>query len=240
MNENIVKIGGSTPYLENIINDDSTIANEVVCDEAKFYICRRKAEINQIKKKAETKISRFIENNMYHSTTYGLMLEDILDKTLNKDLVFAQLVKVIDLIGEVEQKILQTLKINQTIENASLPEFNVPNGIEKRIFVNPDLLCELVNNMIKYYNRLSFDSFTKLEKKISPLNCIQLEPINFNKYVGGVLLNKSKTYLLQSMDKLFCHELIVAEYVKKIEQYWCKVLNKIYELYNNFLHLVNQ
>jgi len=227
---NVIKIGGN----------DSPI--EFVCDEVGYYIMSRKMELARF----ELSNPNHEATNLKYRLSFGWMIPSdysqlytrIIDRAIKKDYLYNQFVQLVNLIGEMEEFIITSVaaagRAGKVI-NVSLPDIILMPHIDQIIVYRPDVLMATINKIISYINRLNITSLLgePVQKNIEMVTPFTgIPPCMSTQVISKAVVFDSAEKYLKSMHELLAHEIIVADYVQKVENYQCGVINKMNSIYD--------
>jgi len=221
--DNVIIVGGS----EGLI---------AVSDNVSFYIMSRKMELARFELTRPTPAACQAK---YKSMFRGVVGHDnyhnyvrIIDKVFNRDHMYKQFSRLMELIDDIEELIVAkvgTLARAGKSANVTLPTIALPEHIDSVIMYNPALLCIVVNQIIKYINSMKINSLLKtpVTGQIDPVPKFDAEEPDMK-----IVIQPVASADAAALGDLLEQEMIVANYVKLVEQYHCLVINHINKVYD--------
>lgn len=219
---NVVKLGG----------DSST---EYVSDDMTFYMISRKMEFarfelaNPDDAACKSKYARMFSNVAGRS--YGQVYADIIGMGVKKKFMYKQFVGIIELIGDMEQKIeLRVCKEASSGRhvNVSLPDIILLPHIDKLIMYRADVLEDTINKIISYVNKINVNSLL-----VEPVTCDLPKVQKFDITAPNMskIITADTSLMLDKMRSVLDQEMEVADYIHKMEKYHCIVINHLNMVY---------
>ncbi len=236
--EGLVKLGGQD--------------NEYVMNDISYYIISRKIELARFELSKPTAAACKIKYKKMFTSVAGLshsgLLKYIIDNALNKRYVYEQFTNIIDLIGRIEELIIDLAdhlaRANKSI-NVSLPDIIFHPNIDKLIMYDPSALEQAMNKIIDYVNKINVNSIIKnpVTARISRVAAFRpptaLDP-NTQIYRPDISSFMTPDEYLTAMKKVLEQEVHVAMYAGEIEKYQCNVVNHMGQAYDFCASLVDE
>ncbi len=216
---NVVKIGG----IEGSI---------YVSDDVQYYMMTKKMEIARFELSQPGLVECRIK---YHVIlNRSRTVSGVINRTLPSHL-YRQFVELVDIIGSMEDVILLRIKtLNRTGRycNLSIPDIILLPNIDQIIIYRPDILCQTMNKIIDYVNKINVSALLKtpIVAQISKVSALEIEPpiiANFTE----TIFSTADEYIAE-IKKINTEEMKVCEYVKNIEKYHVEVINHMNQVYD--------
>lgn len=216
---------------KKIINggSETTDLKPVVCDDMQFYITSRMMSLArfELSKPDDEAIGR--KSAIMFKDIVGKNKSDIvihlIDNAMPKH-IYKQFVQLINIIGDMEDIIVIKLRTMKQI-NISLPDIFLLPYIDRLIVYRPDVLCDTINAVTVYMNKLNVNSMLSEPIKTPISSVDRFEAAEPTSAVGSEL---PKT--IEEMHEMLNAELEVAKYLVKVEAYQCKVINHMGLIYD--------
>ena len=167
---NLIKGGSSAT--DQISNLDAPLTQEVVCDNIKFYIARRKLEIARFEL-SDRSLNCEMRAQKYHAmfgeiagATRWDVYRAIIDREIGRVTVYQHLCNLLDIIGSIEGMIMQKVALiarkadQNTSISVTLPDLVLPPSVDLHSLYNPAILAKCVELLRGYVMNLNISSIT--------------------------------------------------------------------------------
>jgi hypothetical protein len=233
--DRIIRVGSGETAVEYVMNDTAYYMMTRQIEFARFELTRPSAEACKMKFKK-------MFSDLVGMTEDTLRMH-IIDKALTRKYIHEQFMRLVDLIGRIEELIME--KVNELAArpsitlNVSLPDIVFLPRIDQFIIYNPEAAEHTVNKIIDYVNKININSILPepVNTKIEYVPAMKAPPLTV-----GELIQKptgDAAEMLRDMKKTLERECAVAKYVDQVEQYHCKVINHMTQIYNTCQLLVD-
>ncbi len=217
-------------HKKNKITGGNDCIRSVVCDDMQFYIMSRMMSLArfELSKPDDETIRR--KSAIMFKEVAGLSWDEcatlLIDTAMPKH-IYKQFVQLINIIGELEEIIVTKLRTMKQI-NISLPDIFLLPYIDRLIVYRPDVLCDTINAIRDYMNKLNVNSMLSepIKTKIDNIEKFD-EPIDAKPPIQAELPRT-----IVEMHEMLNAELLVAKYLVKVEAYQCMVINHMGIIYD--------
>jgi hypothetical protein len=229
----VIKLGGS----------DGSSGESCVLDEMSFYIMSRRIALARFEISNPTVAGCEAKyKSMFHDIVgkeYKALCWHIIDTALEKKHLYNQFVRLVDLLGAVEELIIarvEALGRAGAPVNVSLPELVLFPHVDRVIVYQPAALAETINQIIRYVNKININSILKepVAGSISAVGVFSGPALDFSTRIEPISSAGRPTVesYMAGMRKILNQELEVAEYVRELEKYHCVIINHMNRIYD--------
>ncbi len=229
-------------YGGNIYEDEECTArvikiggNDVVFDDASFYIMSKKMEYARLAVNPSLEILSNRYQLMHKASNYESLYKHIISQVFDKKYLYNQFIRLINLIGDIGELIVT--KCNHAARsghaiNVSLPNIDLLPTVDVLIVEDPLILHQTINNIIDFITKINVNSLCKLPgnlhvDKIQPFAAPGLD-MSTTIALGNP---KTEEEYLGAIKSLVDHEIIVATYVREVESYHINAINTINKIF---------
>lgn len=251
--EVIKEIRGGGIYIENDETHDVMIGGNdtgitFVCDEMSYYITLRKMEFARFELSRPDLVSCERRYNLqwreYTGITYAVVYDKLIKKIAKNNLLYNQFTGLINLIHNMEETInakILALSYSGKAINISLPSVILLPNVDELIYTHPDTLMDAVNKLTNYINQINLKSISRDCElaKVEKLQSITLPKLDMNKTFDSSPDLATPDEYIDCMKKLLASEMTIANYIRLIEEYHCKVIVHMNKLFDACKKLTN-
>lgn len=222
-----IKTGGL--YSDEDQEENSVKIKDVdyVCDNVSFYTNLRiinfarfellKPTIEQYKEKF-AQLYPWIQDGQIEISPY-ILYNNIIESSKMGKYIYSQFIRIVDSIANLEKFISDNIIVNKNYPlNISLPTLVLPYDANIKLIYSPQLLQMFMNKIISYVNNINLS----LERRI------EIDPIaEFTDKIpdDNISISSDLAAYRENIHKLLDAELRITQYLRKIEQYHCLVIN---------------
>jgi hypothetical protein len=203
---------------------------EYVMNEMGYYMMLRRIELARFELSKPTPEACAAKYKKMFSgmvgMTYSQLRVRLIDDVLGPHM-YNQFIKIVDLIGQLEELIVaraDTYAKTGRAVNISLPDIIWSPHIDRLIMYDPSALEYAMGRLVDYMNKLNVNSMLKtpISARIPPppkMATTAALSDTAQTIVGG-----PRVCTLDAMKEVLEQEMEVAQYVREIEKYHCRVL----------------
>lgn len=244
-----IKTAGWFVKEPNLISGSSAgIDCEMSFGDMCFYMTARKLDVARFElTRPDLSTSlEYLRRMDFAGRDYQWLYKRIIQQLPSKMILYHSFTKTYELLVHLEDYIILKLTKNNKDSisklNVSIPSLQLDKQIAMMVLYAPDALHNAIDAMCLYANSINIKSLTNSKHNKIINNVVTPTPIDLTTKMPKVIDNTASTIstitCMEKIKELLHHEMMVAEYIYKIEEFQAesiKVLNQLSTLVKSIL-----